>query len=50
MDIDGLLDFAIKIAIEIVSFPLKHGGSFHNYVYFYRRVSSFEGNKLHLSF
>jgi len=28
----------LKIAIEIVNFPIKHGGSFHSYVNVYQRV------------
>ena len=29
----------LKIAIEIVRFPIKRGGSFHSYVNVYQRVS-----------
>jgi hypothetical protein len=29
------------MAIEIVSFPMKNGGSFHSYVTVYQRVSGF---------
>ena len=28
------------MAIEIVSFPIKNGGSFHSFLYVYRRVNS----------
>ena len=28
----------LKMAIEIVDFPNKHGGSFHSYVNVYQRV------------
>ena len=30
--------FPLKMAIEIVSFPMKNGGSFHSYVNVYQRV------------
>ena len=30
----------LKMAIEIVDFPMKNGGSFHSYVNVYQRVNS----------
>ena len=27
------------MAIEIVSFPIKHGGSFHSFLYVYQRIN-----------
>ena len=30
------------MAIEIVDFPIKHGGSFHSYVAVYQRVKLFQ--------
>ena len=32
----------LKIAIEIVDFPIKNGGSFHSYVNVYQRVISMD--------
>jgi hypothetical protein len=29
----------LKMAIEIVDFPIKHGGSFHSFLYVYQRVN-----------
>jgi hypothetical protein len=29
----------LKMPIEIVDFPIKHGGSFHSYVNVYQRVA-----------
>ena len=34
------------MAIEIVDFPMKNGGSFHSYVTVYQRVP-FESEKIH---
>ena len=30
-----------KITIEIVSFPMKHGGSFHSFLYVYHDIDAF---------
>ena len=33
------------MAIEIVDFPIKHGGSFHSYVNIYQRVNPIKSHK-----
>ena len=36
----GYVNIAIEaMAIEIVSFPIKNGGSFHSFLYVYQRVN-----------
>ena len=37
----GNLTWLLNMAIEIVDFPTKNGGSFHSYVTVYQRVHMF---------
>ena len=37
----------LKMAIEIVDFPIEHGGSFHSYVNVYQMVGSLNPIKSH---
>ena len=36
---NNLVGYLLKMTIEIVDFPIEHGGSFHSYVNVYQRVS-----------
>ena len=40
----GNVKIAIEMAIEIPSFPIKHGGSFYSSVNMYQRVRSVNGD------